>query len=32
MARFPVFMVLGPLSGYFVFLSLAGGSTEIIPA
>jgi hypothetical protein len=25
MARFPVFMVLSPLSGYFVFLSLAGG-------
>jgi hypothetical protein len=25
MARFPVFMVLGPLSGYFVWLSLAGG-------
>ena len=25
MIRFPVFMVLGPLGGYFVFDSLAGG-------
>jgi hypothetical protein len=24
MVRFPVFMVLGPLSGYFIFVSLAG--------
>jgi hypothetical protein len=25
MVRFPVFMVLGPLTGYFVFIGLAGG-------